>query len=148
MVTVAAGLCKAAGEGEIRISQRVHALVERTIEAMPLDNVMLEGLLRPVGAFAVQRERAKAESDQVIGGEQASIAAQGTEPLSEREQSVAALIARGFSNREIAHELVIADATAVRHVANIVSKLGFRSRAQVAVWAVERGLARTASPSR
>jgi adenylate cyclase len=150
VVTVAAGLCKAAGDGEIRISQRVHALVEHTVEAIPVENLMLEGLLRPVGAFAVQRKRAKAESDQVIGGGQAvAIAAQGTEPLSEREQSVAALIARGFSNREIAQELVIAEATAVRHVANIMNKLGFRSRAQVAVWAAERGLARAArSPSR
>jgi DNA-binding NarL/FixJ family response regulator len=42
---------------------------------------------------------------------------------------------------------VIAEATAVRHVANILNKLGFRSRAQVAAWAVERGLARTIGPS-
>jgi DNA-binding NarL/FixJ family response regulator len=51
-----------------------------------------------------------------------------------------ALIAQGLINREIARELVIAEATAVRHVANILGKLGLRSRAQVAVWAVERGL--------
>ncbi|MCA1644512.1 MAG: LuxR C-terminal-related transcriptional regulator, partial [Chloroflexi bacterium] len=150
VVTVAAGLCHAAGDEEIRISQRVHALVEHTIDAMPLENLMLDGLLRTVGAFAVQRERAMAETDQVIrGGQAVDIAAQATGPLSEREQAVAALIARGLSNREIAQELVIAEATAVRHVANILNKLGFRSRAQVAVWAVERGIGRTAgSPFR
>jgi two-component system nitrate/nitrite response regulator NarL len=49
-----------------------------------------------------------------------------------------ALIARGYSNREIAKELTIAEATAVRHVANILDKLGLKSRAQVADWAVER----------
>jgi DNA-binding NarL/FixJ family response regulator len=59
-------------------------------------------------------------------------------PLSEREQEVVALITQGCSNREIAKELTIAEATAVRHVANILDKLGLKSRAQVAVWAVER----------
>ena len=60
-------------------------------------------------------------------------------PLTDREQEVVALIVRGCTNREIAEELVIAEGTAVRHVANILNKLGLHSRAQVAVWAVERG---------
>ena len=51
---------------------------------------------------------------------------------------IAGLIARGLSNRGIADELVISPATAARHVANIFSKLGFTSRAQVAAWAVQR----------
>ena len=45
------------------------------------------------------------------------------------------LIAQGLSNREIADELVISPATAARHVANILAKLGFTSRTQVASWA-------------
>jgi DNA-binding NarL/FixJ family response regulator len=45
------------------------------------------------------------------------------------------LIARGLSNRQIADELVISPATAARHVANILAKLGFTSRTQVASWA-------------
>jgi predicted ATPase/DNA-binding CsgD family transcriptional regulator/DNA-binding XRE family transcriptional regulator len=57
-------------------------------------------------------------------------------PLTERERQVVALIVRGLTNREVAEELVIAEGTAVRHVANILNKLGLRSRAQVAVWAV------------
>jgi DNA-binding NarL/FixJ family response regulator len=36
--------------------------------------------------------------------------------------------------------LVISVATAERHVANVLAKLGFRSRTQVAAWAVEHGL--------
>jgi DNA-binding NarL/FixJ family response regulator len=51
---------------------------------------------------------------------------------------VVGLIVRGCTNREIAEELVIAEGTAVRHVANILNKLGLHSRAQVAVWAVEQ----------
>ena len=59
-------------------------------------------------------------------------------PLTAREREIAALIARGLSNRGIADELVISPATAARHVANIFTKLGFSSRAQVAAWAVQR----------
>ncbi len=62
--------------------------------------------------------------------------------LTEREREVAALIARGKSNREIADRLVVSERTAESHVANILSKLGFASRAQVAVWAVDVGLER------
>jgi predicted ATPase/DNA-binding CsgD family transcriptional regulator/Tfp pilus assembly protein PilF len=59
--------------------------------------------------------------------------------LTVRELEIAALIARGLSNRGIADVLVISPATAARHVANIFTKLGFSSRAQVAAWVVERG---------
>jgi DNA-binding CsgD family transcriptional regulator len=62
--------------------------------------------------------------------------------LTARERQIAALIARGKSNREIAEELVISETTAERHVANILSKLGFNSRTQIALWAVEKGLGR------
>jgi predicted ATPase/DNA-binding CsgD family transcriptional regulator len=53
-------------------------------------------------------------------------------PLSRRELEVAALIARGRTNREIAQELVIAVSTAERHVANILQKLDLRSRTEIA----------------
>jgi pimeloyl-ACP methyl ester carboxylesterase/DNA-binding NarL/FixJ family response regulator len=56
--------------------------------------------------------------------------------LSRRESEVAALVARGMSNREIADALFIAPSTAERHVANIFNKLGFHSRSQIAAWAV------------
>ena len=42
--------------------------------------------------------------------------------------------ARVAANEAIAEELVITPATAARHVANIMSKLGFNSRAQIAAW--------------
>jgi len=54
--------------------------------------------------------------------------------LTRREREVASRIARGLSNRQIAEELVITVSTAERHVANILSKLEMRSRAQVAAW--------------
>jgi len=55
--------------------------------------------------------------------------------LTPREHEIVELIAQGLSNREIADELVISPATAARHVANILAKLGFSSRTQVASWA-------------
>jgi DNA-binding CsgD family transcriptional regulator len=55
--------------------------------------------------------------------------------LTPRERQVAALVAGGHSNKAIAEELVISPATAARHVANILGKLGFSSRAQIAAWA-------------
>jgi pimeloyl-ACP methyl ester carboxylesterase/class 3 adenylate cyclase/DNA-binding CsgD family transcriptional regulator len=60
--------------------------------------------------------------------------------LSPREREVARVLALGLTNRQIADELAIAPTTVERHVANILAKLGFGSRAQVAAWAVERGL--------
>jgi predicted ATPase/DNA-binding CsgD family transcriptional regulator len=61
------------------------------------------------------------------------------EELTPRECEVVVLIAQGKSNRAIAQALVISEKTAERHVANILSKLGFHSRTQVAAWAVEKG---------
>jgi DNA-binding NarL/FixJ family response regulator len=61
-------------------------------------------------------------------------------PLSHREREVATLVALGLSNRQIAEELVIASSTAERHIANILNKLGYHSRTQIAAWAVEQRL--------
>ena len=60
-------------------------------------------------------------------------------------------VARGLTNKQIAAELVIAEGTADRHVANILGKLAFSSRAQVAAWVVEHAAdtgARPAEPGR
>ncbi|OLE29850.1 MAG: hypothetical protein AUG44_02615 [Actinobacteria bacterium 13_1_20CM_3_71_11] len=54
--------------------------------------------------------------------------------LSPRERQVAELIAQGLSNHQIATQLVTSQRTAESHVQNILRKLGFSSRAQVAAW--------------
>lgn len=61
--------------------------------------------------------------------------------LTARERQVAVLIAQGKTSREIAEQLVVTERTAEVHVSNILGKLGFSSRAQIAAWAVEKGLA-------
>jgi non-specific serine/threonine protein kinase len=64
-------------------------------------------------------------------------------PLSRREHEVAALIADGCTNREIAERLVISEWTVETHVRHVLSKLGLRSRSQVAAWAAQqRAIAR------
>jgi len=60
--------------------------------------------------------------------------------LTRREREVAALIARGLTNRQIAEEIVVSEWTVDSHVRHILAKLSFRSRAQVARWAGEQGL--------
>ena len=49
---------------------------------------------------------------------------------------MAVLVAQGLTNAEIAGRLVITGGTAGSHVAHILTKLGLRSRAQIAAWAV------------
>jgi DNA-binding NarL/FixJ family response regulator len=60
--------------------------------------------------------------------------------LTAREREVAGLVAQGKSNRAIAEELVVGVSTVEAHIAHIFTKLGFSSRAQIAAWAVDRGL--------
>ena len=62
--------------------------------------------------------------------------------LTPRETEVAALLAHGLSNRQIAVELVISTATARVHVDHIMAKLGVHSRGQVAIWAIQHKLVR------
>jgi predicted ATPase/DNA-binding CsgD family transcriptional regulator len=59
-------------------------------------------------------------------------------PLAKREVEVAKLIAEGLSNKRIGARLFISEATVATHVRNIMNKLGFNSRAQVAGWMVSQ----------
>jgi ATP/maltotriose-dependent transcriptional regulator MalT len=60
--------------------------------------------------------------------------------LTSREREVARLVAQGKSNRAIADELVVGVSTVEAHITHVFTKLGFASRAQIAAWAIDKGL--------
>ena len=60
--------------------------------------------------------------------------------LTDREQHVLRLIARGATNAEIATELIVGEATVKSHVGSIFAKLGARDRAAAIVFAYDHGL--------
>ncbi|MFG1960980.1 ATP-binding protein [Nonomuraea sp. NPDC049028] len=59
-------------------------------------------------------------------------------PLTPREADVAELVAAGLTNRLIAQRLVVARRTVDSHMENILAKLGFSGRSQVAAWVIGR----------
>jgi predicted ATPase/DNA-binding NarL/FixJ family response regulator len=91
-----------------------------------------------------------------VDGESAALAAVGSyhvasappSSLTQREYEIAELVGSGLSNKAIAAELSISHTTAARHVANIMAKLGFNSRSQIAAWIANqtRGAGRAGDP--
>jgi non-specific serine/threonine protein kinase len=65
-------------------------------------------------------------------------------PLTKREMEVAVRVARGLTSRRIAEELVVSERTIDAHVEHIRTKLGLRSRAQIAAWVTEERLTSSA----
>lgn len=63
-----------------------------------------------------------------------------TDSLTEREEQVLALVAQGYSNKEIADKLFLSVKTIETHKARIMEKLGFSRRAQLVRYAIETGL--------
>ncbi len=101
------------------------AEVLRALGESGLDTAARRGSGMPIGdalAYALQEEDAPAEKP-------------GTpSPLTRRELEISRLIARGMSNKQIAAELVISQRTVEGHVEHMLTKLGFCSRTQIAVW--------------
>ncbi|MBI3969570.1 MAG: AAA family ATPase [Chloroflexi bacterium] len=97
---------------------------------------------------ADELERARSQRERALAGRAATrgrreppqSAAWRSVGLTEREQDVAELVVRGFTNRQVAERLVITEGTVRTHVDHVLGKLGLSSRTQLAAWAAERGL--------
>jgi non-specific serine/threonine protein kinase len=104
----------------------VFAAMWQSGRALSLQEALTLGL-RPTAVDAVRRPSGPRTEPAVEDG------------LTPREWEVAVLIARGHTNREIAGLLVISEWTVETHVRHILTKLGQRSRAQVAAWVTQHG---------
>ena len=62
------------------------------------------------------------------------------DPLTEREVDIIRLVAQGLSNRQIADQLVIGEATVRTHVGNVLNKLHLANRVQATLYALREGL--------
>jgi len=62
------------------------------------------------------------------------------DPLTERETEILRLLSGGYSNKEIANSLKVAEGTVKNHVSNILSKLGVRDRTRAVLKALELGI--------
>ena len=96
------------------------AAIDQTLNGSTVIGERLNGLL----ARAIREEGATSLRD--------------TATLTRREQEILHGLAQGLSNKVIARNLDITDATVKVHVKNLLKKLGFRSRLEAAVWAVGR----------
>lgn len=62
------------------------------------------------------------------------------EILSDREKEIVSLVAKGYSNKEVAEQLVISIKTVESHKANVMEKLGLKTRPDLVKYAMKKGL--------
>ncbi len=103
-----------------------------------LGGTAFEQALAEGRAMDVEQAIAQAASPPRPAAPAPSAGSSADDPLSPREREVARLVARGLTNRQVADELVISERTVDVHVARILAKLGFSTRAQVAAWVARR----------
>jgi len=120
---------QAGAVGYLLKTSRPEQLTDAVLSAAAGEGLLSPEVTRAVIARAV-RERPAVRS-----------APRHVVPLTEREQEVLTLVARGLNNDEIASELVVSRATVKTHVSNLLAKLGLRDRVQAVVYAHEHGLA-------
>jgi predicted ATPase/DNA-binding CsgD family transcriptional regulator len=120
---------------QINLAGLRSALGETVFEAAWAEGLTLT--LEQATADALAEPELLSESDMQTGVEDAKASYSG---LSKREREVAALIAQGRSNREIAEAMTVGLRTVETYISRILNKLNLSSRVQIATWALEKGL--------
>jgi DNA-binding NarL/FixJ family response regulator len=115
----------------------VLAAIEAGATGYLLKDAPPEDLLRAVAATARgEAVLSPAVATQLMG----YVRRPGDEPLSPRELEVLELVARGSTNRRVAEQLFISEATVKTHLLHIYDKLGVNDRAAAVAAAFERGV--------
>jgi DNA-binding CsgD family transcriptional regulator len=123
--------------GELIASQTVIDALERSWPGGELiGEWQFEGLPQPWSIFRLALVRNVVFEEHRSGLFAAVLPPAST--LTRRELQIATLLTEGASNREISGSLEIALSTVERHISNMLLKLGFRSRAQIAAWMAEQ----------
>jgi DNA-binding NarL/FixJ family response regulator len=109
-----------------------------------LKDVTLDRLVSAVRALAsggtMIHPALTARAERELSARQPVARADDEAALTEREREVLRLLAGGYSNREIAKALFVAEGTVKNHVSNILTKMGVRDRTRAVLKAAERGM--------
>ena len=111
------------------------AAAQAGLEEAPFDTAWSEGR-----AMSPEQASEYALSAEEPPPPRSSVQEESPPALTRREREVAALIARGLTNRQIASELMISERTVGHHVSKILRKSGLGSRARIAARVVEQRL--------
>ncbi len=108
-----------------------------------LKDIKLETLVEAVRTVAaggtMMRPGLSERAERLLADRGASTATPTDGDITTREREVLRLLVAGYSNREIARALFVAEGTVKNHVSNILAKLGVRDRTRAVLKAVERG---------
>jgi predicted ATPase/DNA-binding CsgD family transcriptional regulator len=122
---------------EFSMPEPIAELIDRWLAPVRAKAGQAAELWRAEGRRLTPEEAA----DLVLANEPDDVPRTGSRPaLTRREAEVAALAARGLTNRDIAARLFLSVRTVEVHVDHILTKLGFHTRTQLAAWALEAGL--------
>lgn len=102
-----------------------------------LKNVSRAELLKAIRAVAAGQSLLDPHARQQVITRMTTYGKTSGDELTEREREVLALIARGYTNKQIAETLYVSEKTARNHVSHILEKLGLARRSEAAAYAVE-----------
>jgi DNA-binding NarL/FixJ family response regulator len=151
--TLTAALAAAQAQGRRPLTWRIQAALARVLSPQRRREEfhaftlaaqgMVDELARTISAPELReayRARAYAAIPQTPTLTPRQALKQTFDGLTDRELDVARLIARGYTNRQIADALVLSERTVSTHIGNIYGKLGFTARAQLIAWAIEKSI--------